>query len=102
MRETPGGCAALLALVLAGCTADITAMLGEQSSRIVGGIPDPNHRYVVAVGDATRAFCSGTVVSKHTVLTAGHCIGGVTRVYFGPSVAGATAIDVIDQLRDPM
>ncbi|HJZ88153.1 MAG TPA: S1 family peptidase, partial [Polyangia bacterium] len=74
----------------------------QHSAAIVGGISDPNHRYVVAVGYSGGAFCSGTVISKHTVLTAGHCIGGVTKVYFGPTVSGATTVDVVQQVRDPM
>jgi hypothetical protein len=71
------------------------------SEPIVGGAPDLGHPYVVAVGNAGVAVCSGTVISSHTVLTAGHCIGNVGKVYFGPTVSGATAIDVIAQVRDP-
>src|SRR5689334_4112271 len=102
VHETPAVCAVALAVLVMGCAAEGSADLGRRSSRIVGGAPDLNHRYVVEVGSATRAFCSGTVISRHTVLTAGHCIGSATTVYFGPTFAGATAIDVIEQVRDPM
>src|SRR5262252_3730915 len=110
MTEPPRFRAAVTVLALgftaAGCVERRFALAspnrGERSEPIVGGIPELNHRYVVAVGNDTRAFCSGTVISRHTVLTAGHCIGAVTRVYFGPTVAGATTINVVQQVRDPM
>jgi MYXO-CTERM domain-containing protein len=90
----------LAVLIFAGCVQQ--PPLGEHTQRIVGGILDPNHRYVVAVGGNRGAFCSGTVISSHTVLTAGHCIGGVTKVYFGSTVGSITSIDVVQQIRNPM
>src|ERR1051326_6749225 len=102
MPAISGGRAIALGVLASSCVGAASAELGERPSRIVGGIADQNHRYVVAVGNATRAFCSGTVISRHTVLTAGHCIGGVTRVSFGPTLAGATSIDVVAEVRDPM
>src|SRR2546429_2502675 len=92
----------LLLLTMAACSPPPAPVRGERRLPIVGGIDEPNHRYVVAVGGARGAFCSGTVISKHTVLTAGHCIGNVTRVFFGPSVGGATTIDVVAQVRNPL
>src|SRR5262252_4457854 len=89
-----------LLVVLVGCAQPLP--LGEHHERIVGGIAEPNHRYVVAVGGNNGAFCSGTVIDKHTVLTAGHCIGGVTKVYFGETVGSVTSIDVTQQIRNPM
>src|SRR5262249_56734794 len=92
--------AALAAIAAAGCVPQ--ANRGEHELPIVGGIADLSHHYVVAVGADFGAFCSGTVISKHTVLTAGHCIGGVTKVYFGPTTSGAATIDVVQQVRNPL
>ena len=90
----------LLVLTICGCTQPLS--LAEHQQRIVGGITEPNHRYVVAVGGSRGAFCSGTVIDKHTVLTAGHCIGSVSKVYFGDTVGSITSIDVTQQIRNPM
>jgi len=71
--------------------------LGKQRARIVGGIADLNHRYVVSLNG-----CTGTVISKYTVLTAGHCYGSVSSVGFGPRASGATTIRVASKVRDPL
>ncbi len=77
--------------------------LGDQEAAIVGGISDANHRYVVGVGGANRAFCSGTVISRRTVLTAGHCIGGVRNIFLGPQLnGGATKIAVVEEVQHPL
>ncbi|MCE9576966.1 MAG: trypsin-like serine protease [Deltaproteobacteria bacterium] len=91
-----------LALV-AGCVGPAPAT-DEQASAIVNGITDSNHRYVVGVGGATRAFCTGTVISRRTVLTAGHCIGGVRNIFIGTSINGGagTKIPVVEEIQHPM
>jgi hypothetical protein len=92
---------AALAAAVAGCGDPSIAGVedfGARTAPIVGGITEPNHRYVVSIGG-----CTGTVISKHTVLTAGHCFGLLSSVKFGPTVAGATkTIRVVDKARDPM
>jgi hypothetical protein len=79
----------LLAALLptAGC-GDTTAprLTGTVRREIIGGVTDPGHWYVVMVGDSSGGFCSGSLISKRTVITAGHCWGtgadAITRVYF--------------------
>jgi hypothetical protein len=71
--------------------------IGARPAPIVGGVTDSNHRYVVSLGG-----CTGTVISKHTVLTAGHCFGGLSSVRFGPTSSAGMTIRVVQKARDPM
>ncbi len=73
------------------------AELGTEHARIVGGIADLNHRYVVSLNG-----CTGTVISKYTVLTAGHCFNSVSSAGFGPRTSGATTIRVASKVLDPL
>ena len=67
---------------------------------IVGGVTEPGHPYVVGVGN-NSAFCSGTLISARTVITAGHCSGGITNVFFGPDLNNAVRVPVIEDVRHP-
>src|SRR5262249_47322680 len=43
-----------------------------------------------------------TVISRRSVLTAGHCYGGITRVLFGPNLASnPVSINVVQSIRHP-
>jgi len=102
---------ASLLLVHLGCSDGSPSRLGTVAEPIIGGVPDTWRSYVVGVGDDVDWFCTGTVISKRTILTAGHCYkgnkpgGGITRVYFGNVIAVATnpATVTVDQaIKDPL
>lgn len=90
---------------IAAGKADDAAPAGDvEAPRIVGGSGDAAHAFVVGVGDETQAFCSGTVISRRTVITAGHCYGSITRVYFGSDITDigrAMSIRVSKEVRHP-
>jgi V8-like Glu-specific endopeptidase len=85
--------------------------IAEARSPIIGGARDHFRTYVVGVGDESGAFCSGTVISRRTVLTAGHCYsakkgakGGITRIWFGEEVdtsASRTGVATARVIRHP-
>lgn len=80
---------ALVGLTMAvGCTTSATSeepeTVNETNDAIIGGELHSGHPSVVAVGDNSRAFCTGTVIGKRTVITAGHCYAaGIKAIYLG-------------------
>jgi MYXO-CTERM domain-containing protein len=90
-------------LLLLTCLALLPACAAERpdpepvanaSQPIVGGVLDHFRSYVVGVGDSQGVFCTGTLISRRVVLTAGHCYsknqgpqGGITRIFFGAKTA---------------
>jgi MYXO-CTERM domain-containing protein len=91
-------------LLLCGCAADLgpepDPELAAQTAPIIGGIVDPGHAYVVGVGTSSGIQCTGTVISKRTVVTAGHCYSVSSRVFFGPT-GNQSSITVATKVRHP-
>ncbi len=69
-------------------------LTGEVDDAIVGGAPDAGHHYTIGVGDDFQPWCSATLISSRTVLTAGHCALGITRVYFGSQLEHSASADI--------
>ena len=90
-----------LPLALAACQSGsaTSSPTASNSNEIINGITDQGHAYVVGVGDTGGIFCTGTVVSTRSVVTAGHCFGGISRVYFGTN--GGQSAKVIKEVRHP-
>lgn len=96
----------IFCLAALGCTGSSTDdgddAVNSEERGIVGGSADSVHNYVVGIGDQREAFCSGTVISRRTVITAGHCFGEISAVYFGPKLdQSATRINVVKSIRHP-
>ena len=81
-------------LCLAGCSKPAEDLqVGHRP--IMGGEPDTNPAHMTTValtirGDATRFYCSGTLITDTVILTAAHCLTGMEvdefKVFFGDSV----------------
>ena len=100
---------ALVGLTMAvGCTANTAedpVQTTSSTEDIIGGDLENGHPYVVGVGDNSRAFCTGTVIGKHTVITAGHCYAaGIKAIYIAnnvTSISGVKKIAVAQAIRHP-
>jgi|GEM_PF-2682793 len=89
MKFTSGALFFSAVVLLSACEPSQAVTLGTESravaEAIVGGVTESSHWYVVMVGDSQGGSCTGTLLSRRTVITAGHCRGGassLSRVYF--------------------
>src|SRR5687767_1813843 len=53
---------------------------GDDTAEIVGGTLAPAGKWPDTVAVLGNGACTGTLIAPDVVLTAGHCIGGMTRV----------------------
>jgi secreted trypsin-like serine protease len=60
----------------------------QGGTRVIGGTPVPKKEFLdcVAVGNDDQWGCTGTLIAPDVVVTAGHCAGFATRVFFGSDV----------------
>ncbi len=85
---------ALSVVPMVGCSTERgpAERLARGDAPIIGGTVDNGHGYVVAVGDEfIGPWCSATLISRQTVLTAAHCALGITRVFFGTTLSSGVA-----------
>lgn len=72
--------------------------LQSDSSQIINGRPvtlsDSFYKHTVAIGPEKEPFCTGVLISKDSLITAGHCAEDLlgTYVHFGLDYAGKTAV----------
>lgn len=72
---------AMIVLGVSGCAAEASQSQEEaesSASEIVGGTTTTAHPAVGAIVDNGGPFCTGTVVAPRVVVTAAHCLEGVT------------------------
>jgi cysteine-rich repeat protein len=73
----------------------------SSTQAIVGGVIDDARPYVVGVGANSVVFCSGTLISSRTVLTAAHC-QGPNKVFFGVDASSPSlTVLSVQQLKHP-
>ncbi len=70
-------CSVLVALVHLGCVSGGSAGDGNDP-QIIGGVPETGYPAVGSLMFDGQSGCTGTLVAPDAVLTAGHCLSGMT------------------------
>lgn len=87
-------------VALVGCGQVATT---SRSSEVRGGTTDGGDPAVAALSANNTSYCTASLISHHTLLTAGHCVITGARADFGPSELAATQrIAVKSMTRHPM
>jgi S1-C subfamily serine protease len=86
--------AAILAAVLSALAAPALALGGEASSDAVGGLDGR----VVMVLSSRGGVCSGTVLSRLVVITAGHCVAGAAQFAVAYRDGGSPVLQEVRQV----
>lgn len=73
---------AFVSVLCGGCALDDLGDVESRAAPIIGGTFDTDDPAVVAITETGgRVLCSGTLVSRHVVLTAGHCAESAQPVW---------------------
>jgi secreted trypsin-like serine protease len=76
----------------------------QRGTRVIGGTTVTGKTFFdcVAVGNDQDWGCSGTLIARNVVLTAGHCADFATRVFFGRDVSKkGKIVRVAERVRHP-
>lgn len=77
---------------------------GEAGPAIVGGQPvSETYSWMVSVQDSNGHLCGGSLIKPEWVVTAAHCVGGVTQVRIGTTNrnSGGTVARIASEQRHP-
>ena len=79
------------------------ARMIEDMNRVVGGVATNDFPDCVAVGSLGGWCCTGTLVARNVVVTAGHCRGGCSsRIFIGTNVdLPGEVVNVASAVRHP-
>jgi hypothetical protein len=87
--------------VAVGCVAEDAAQIDVFTQPITGGTPTTGDLGVVALLAGGQPLCTGTLISARVVVTAGHCIGPSTEVFFGSAPPTGETIAIAEQIAHP-
>ncbi len=89
----------MVPMLLAGCETSSEPDLDSLSTPIVGGWIEPGMESSLAILEYGDPVCSGTLVDTRLVVTAGHCVYGVSsplQVFFGVNANRPNTGQVVD------